>query len=285
MRPVEVEVWARRAIETLRDNGPEDSRVEAKEDWPVDPNKAARQIAAHCNAARGDTVLWVLGITKDGLVRPVDHRDTAPWWQQVVAEMDGTSPRLTTVVVPLEDGVVVALAFEPTDAPYVVRNAVHGQPGGGAVALEVPWREGMTTRTARRGELLSVLLPKQSLPQLEVTSSTAQVTKEKDGFSLNLSMTLYATLPMGSTLVFPAYRATCEFEFSDIRLRLDCQPTLAGRKYSRFGGGGLVQTQDTRLHTVHDGDGQLILEGPGFFRLVARTAIEPGARVGPHGDP
>jgi hypothetical protein len=42
--------------------------------------------------------------------------------------------------------------FEVTRRPYVVRNPQ----AGAAVSLEVPWREGNATRSARRSELLTV---------------------------------------------------------------------------------------------------------------------------------
>ncbi|WP_433678044.1 transposase [Nocardia sp. CA-119907] len=46
----------------------EDDSVECKAQWPGDPAKAARRIAAISNAARGDDVIWIVGLDEDGQV-------------------------------------------------------------------------------------------------------------------------------------------------------------------------------------------------------------------------
>src|SRR6266498_182530 len=42
----------------------EDFRVECKGTWPS-AAKAARQIAGHANAARGEPILWIIGLDED----------------------------------------------------------------------------------------------------------------------------------------------------------------------------------------------------------------------------
>jgi hypothetical protein len=65
MNPTQIETWALRVIERVEARQPnEDSRVELKREWPAQPNRAARQIAGHVNAARGEPVLWLIGLNR-----------------------------------------------------------------------------------------------------------------------------------------------------------------------------------------------------------------------------
>lgn len=65
MRPVEIESWALSVIQQVESRQPnEDARVEMKTNW-IEHFKAARQIAGHANAARGDPILWLIGVDQD----------------------------------------------------------------------------------------------------------------------------------------------------------------------------------------------------------------------------
>lgn len=61
MRIQQVEEKVLNAVETVLAGGSvEDSRIECKSDWPsVDK---VRQLAGHANAARGETIIWIIGI-------------------------------------------------------------------------------------------------------------------------------------------------------------------------------------------------------------------------------
>lgn len=69
MRMNDIENWALKIIDRVQSSQPvEDSRVELKAQWPVELNKAARQIAGHANAAHGESILWLIGIDeKEGV--------------------------------------------------------------------------------------------------------------------------------------------------------------------------------------------------------------------------
>lgn len=68
-------------------------------------------------------------------------------------------------------GSVLAIQFETEAAPFVVKNAAYGKSGGGSVELEVPWREGTGTRTARRIDLIRMLERRGNPPDVEVLSA------------------------------------------------------------------------------------------------------------------
>jgi hypothetical protein len=168
MRKHELENWALSVLERVAAGHPiEDSRVELKAEW-VAPAKVARQIAGHANAARGDPILWLVGVDQKNGVTGASIMELANWHAAVKTQFDGLAPTLVDLNVPWDKVTVVALYFETDRAPFVVKNPAHGQPGGGPVALEVPWRENTSTRSASRAELLRLLSPLQRLPSMEV---------------------------------------------------------------------------------------------------------------------
>src|ERR1044072_7659881 len=166
MKSHEIESWAWRVIEQVRNGRPsEDSRVELKGEWPTSAQKAARRIAGHANAARGEPILWLIGVDENEGVRGVCNFEVSDWYSQVKAQFEGgVAPQLIILNINVEGQVVVALLFSTDRPPYVVKNAAYGSPGGGPVTLETPWRDGTYTRTAGRAELLHILTPMQALP-------------------------------------------------------------------------------------------------------------------------
>jgi hypothetical protein len=161
----QIEAWALDVIERV-DSGAsvEDSRVELKAEWP-EPQKAARRIAGHANAARGAEILWLIGVDEDRGVVGAEANEFAAWFPQVEAGFDGLAPAHTELHVPTTGQTVVAMLFETERAPFVVKNPAYGRTGGGSVELEVPWRDGTRIRSARRSELVRLLSPLAEQPK------------------------------------------------------------------------------------------------------------------------
>lgn len=66
MNSREIESWSLRVIERVVANHPhEDFLVELKRNWLTDPNRTARRIAGHANAARGEPILWLVGVDQN----------------------------------------------------------------------------------------------------------------------------------------------------------------------------------------------------------------------------
>jgi hypothetical protein len=245
--------------------------VELKRDWPTDYNKAARRIAGHCNASAGDAILWIIGVDETGNVLGAGIQDLATWWPRVKSEFNGDTPIVRDQVVNIEGTNIVSLYVETDRAPFVVRNPAYGQPNGGPVNWEVPWRDATSVRSATRADLLRLLLPRQSLPFLEIVDGTAQLQAERDGnTAFSATITIYAVLPVGSAVVLPNHQASAIARFPGARRSVELDVVLAAKKTS-FAGYFLrpyePPSDDGLLHTVHQGDGQVILDGPGFFRL------------------
>jgi hypothetical protein len=158
MRQAEIEFWALGVIAAITEGRRvEDSRVELKAQWP-DPIKAARRIAGHANAARGEEFLWLLGVDEEKGVVGVNPDDLANWWAATAAYFDGPVPAMTPVTIYQGSTIVLALQIDSVSAPFVVRNPVFGTAGGGPVEFEVPWREMTSTRSARHSDLIRLLV-------------------------------------------------------------------------------------------------------------------------------
>lgn len=160
------------AVDAVHKGGQsEDDRIEFKREWPQ-PEKA-RQLAAAANQAHGDHIIYVIGVDEsDGSIRPVDAADAATWWAQMESRFDEIAPDLALHInVHVSTGEqVVALLFRTDRAPYVVK--VHN---GGAVEREVPIRSGTRTRSAKRHELIRLLYPAASVPQLAIVTGDLSV--------------------------------------------------------------------------------------------------------------
>ncbi len=166
MTSQELEVWTRKIVDTvLSGQVTEDSQIEFKSEW-IEPDRAARRLAAHANAAGGSPILWIIGVDEIGC----SLTDPAPiersnWITGIGSLFDGYPPTLLRDVnLIIQEKSVVALYFETEHgAPYVVKHAT----GGSYPERVVPWREGTRTRAARRHELLRILVPKRSLADLK----------------------------------------------------------------------------------------------------------------------
>jgi hypothetical protein len=60
-----LEAWAQEVVEKVAKKSlVEDDFIEFKRTW-IKPHKAARRIAAHANVARGQDILWLIGVDPD----------------------------------------------------------------------------------------------------------------------------------------------------------------------------------------------------------------------------
>jgi len=175
MKAIQIEMWARRVIENLQAGKPnEDSLVELKREWPTDHVKAARLIAAHANTARGEPILWLIGVDqRTGEICDVDQLELSTWYEKVKSAFDDQhAPTVRDLNINYNGHTFVALLFDTERFPFVVK-VRDGY-------LDVPWREGTLTRSAKRSELLKLLLPLQYLPQVEILSGEIKIQFGKD---------------------------------------------------------------------------------------------------------
>lgn len=157
MKPQEIELWARDIVDSVLSGQPvEDSRIELKAQW-IEPEKAAPRLGGHANAARGENILWLIGVDeRNNSLTNVDMTEKGNWYKSVEKCFDGFAPRLLSDVnIKINGNTIVALYFDTAiEAPFVVKNSKGGFP-----EYIVPWREGTDLRAAKRENLLRLLIP------------------------------------------------------------------------------------------------------------------------------
>ncbi len=211
MKSLELESWALRILERIENHQPiEDSRVELKSMWPDDFPKTARQLAGHANAARGEPLLWLVGADEEKGIVGANAQELSDWCAKVQAPFESLYPALeTTLNVPHKDKTVVTLCFDTSRFPYVVRNPCFGKPDGGPVKFEVPWREGNSTRSAVRSDLVLMLSPLIRLPKVEILEGTIhRFAPNATGIKpyLLVSLKVYVAYRDDVPLTFPFHR-------------------------------------------------------------------------------
>lgn len=205
MRKQELEVLILDIAESI-DSGSlvEDQTIELKSVFPDNEKKAARQIAGLANAARSEGVTWIVGMDEVRGVIGVDKTEIADWWPAVKKHFSSACPSLETVAVKkLKGKTVLGLHFRTLEIPYLVNNPNGGQ----VISREIPWREGNSTRTAKRDDVLRMLVPRVKAPQLEVLSMTVTFTSNLSvrEFAIHSEVYLYSSTE--TTVTIPYHRS------------------------------------------------------------------------------
>ncbi|MEH2096888.1 hypothetical protein [Nostoc sp.] len=276
MNSRQIESWALRIIDCVKSGQPnEDFLVELKRDWIAPEAKAARRIAGHANAARGENILWLIGVDEKQGVIGVNAADLASWYPTVESFFNELAPRMIPLNIPVDRKTVVALLFETDRAPFLVKNPAYGSQGGGAVELEVPWRENTSIRTAQRSDIIRLLTPLELLPEVEILDSTLTATIEGRNSvgnhipdELRLSLELYVVPKNSNQIVIPFHRCQVWFEIPGIPTAIsDCVQLYPAK--STYGLGGM-RTQAGCL-TIESTLHEIIIGGPGRISLEAAT--------------
>lgn len=271
MKATDLEHKVRRIISAVKTGQPvEDTLIELKSEWSKDSHRAARRIAAHANAAHGESITWVFGVDEKGkIVTGVDEIEMANWVQSVGKHFDGLAPALITHTnIRIEDKTIVALHFETSrSAPFVIKNGQN---------LEVPWREGTLTRSAKREELLSILLPIVKTPNIEIRSAelnfgvrrgshiTSLGGHSEESHAWTIKATLYIEPKRPETIFIPHKNCRARFEVSDYPAQWEIPVTFkpAGESLT-------VRCSATEL--VVDGPGSIVLESEAILPPTPET--------------
>lgn len=207
IRPPELEAKVLDIVDrVIRRQPVEDSLVELKTAW-IEPQKAARRIAGHANAAHGQPIIWIVGVDENGgRVVGAAKTDLANWYPAVSSRFDEVAPDLLLdLSISYEEQTIVALLFDTSRVPYVVK-----VPNGQNVHREVPWRTGTGIDSARRQDLLRLLSPLQKYPKVEIVETMLELFDPKTlgtSDSSGLLVVRILIAPQGSEpLVFPLYK-------------------------------------------------------------------------------
>lgn len=269
MRPHEIETWALNIIDRVEAKHPiEDFRVELKAEW-IEPERAARRIAGHANAARGAPILWLIGVDEERGVVGAEHEELASWYPKVKSQFNGLAPVLTDMNIPTHDGkTVVALLFETDRAPFVVKNVAYGRRDAGPVRFEVPWRENTSIRTATRADLIRLLSPLQALPVFEVLEGllTAEYERRRSTNELHwqLELKLYVEPMSDDRIVIPFHRCSGSLEIPRFVPRRTFDSIILGPKSTSF-----RQSRPDHSKTIDITPTEILIDGPGMVLLNA----------------
>jgi len=271
-KPSEIEAWVLRIIDQQKHNQPcEDSLVEMKSEW-LEPKRVARLLAAHANAARGEDILWIIGIDESKGVVGADDKELADWLPAVKACFDGVFPEVVDLNVPVDEKTVVALLFSTDRAPFVVKNITYGRPGSGPVELEVPWREGCSTRSARREDLIRLLVPITRQPSLEVLGATLTIDEPSRASNPSLcnwdmNIKLYIAPSDQNRIVIPCHKCQISITVDQEQVVVNKGISLSPPVYYRRG----LQSHVDSI-TIGSTKSEAIIDGPG--RLNVRANLQ-----------
>lgn len=279
MNQAQIEAWTLAVLDDLQAGRHiEDARVELKARWPDDKARAARRIAGHANAARGESILWVIGADEKAGIVGAQQTDVAQWYDQIAKCFDGFPPPLTELVVRFGATSVVALHFDTSRAPFVVTN-----PSGGPIALEVPWREGTKVRSARREDLVRLLVPTQRAPVIDVLGGVAQGSFVTDLIrsnilNLGIELELYIVPMSADRVVIPFHYCQVDVAVSEGAVHFDraeissLAPPM--RLRSTVLGSVAFGPPDSELDsvTIAATSSEIVVDGPG--RVVLRASVD-----------
>ena len=262
MRPTQVEAWALSVVDNVLKGHPiEDSRVEAKANWPMDSNQAARRIAGHANAAAGEPILWLIGVDERGRsVTGADKKEMANWFPSVESQFNNQlAPSvICDLNVHYDDKTLVALLFETSRAPYVVKNQMFGKQDGGSVSLEVPWRHGTSIRSATRSDLIRLLLPLEQLPHVKTLGLHLRANiADTDALGWCLDMKIYIVSRTKGKIVFPFHSCSASVDIGGNPRHVEFNKVLL-EPFPRA-----VPGQSGSL-TVHGSPTEIIVDGAGM---------------------
>lgn len=253
MKHHQIEAWSLKIIEQVEAHQPvEDSRVELKSEW-IEAVKASKQIAGHANAARGESILWLIGVDQKKGVIGAEYTELANWYPQVQAKFDGLAPGLTDVNIMVKNKTIVALLFETIHFPFVIKN------NGGEFTHAVYWREGTRLRIANRNELIQLLSPVQKLPNIEIyeagISLEMDVPLRLSHWPATMNIEIYLLPRTENTIIIPLYRCVGYIEFLNNKIPLN-----------------LDFRSDTNSKSIMKTSSEIIIYNPG--KLTIRSLIE-----------
>lgn len=180
----------------------DDARFELKSKWPPPNADTARRVAAHANSARGDDIIWVIGVDeKARKVTGAEASDPAQWEDQLRNHFANRwAPSVRPQVIPWGNTNVVALIFGTIGAPFLVRFGEN---------TEVPWRGSTRVRSATRFELLEMLTPLVRAPEVEILDGRlgqSRSPSEITPIRIRLALILYLAAHDDHDVVLPLHR-------------------------------------------------------------------------------
>jgi hypothetical protein len=193
--------------------------------------------------------------------------------------VDAHTPVFRTFQILVGDHTCYALAFDSEEVPFLIKNPSKGTQSTEVIEFEVPWREGTMVRSARRGELLSILYRRGPLPDFELLSAIYGVESQKSVNEVKATGTIrleiYIVPRSDDPVVLPLRRISWSIDHpkaSDITLgghNSYLQPELRailGQIGSTSHNRVVVQASENRKSRVRSSE--IILFGPELLNIT-----------------
>jgi hypothetical protein len=289
--------WATRILQTAKSGQHnEDSLVELKSVWPESPINTARRLAGFANSARGQEILLLIGVNEHAkTIVGAEQGYLNDWWPQIKRQFEnGHAPELDRdLVVSFEGTNVVALLFQTNQPPYLVKvtRPVETIPKeykkdySTLPKFEVPWREGTSTRTAMREDLLKLLRPLTAIPDFVVRTAKLSA----DNGTAILELGCYVSPQNDKTLTIPFHSCDGWYHSADSDDRVEFKKiTLAPPKHVDPVSMGDVIIANTvnASKTIDATPTELLINGPGQIIVTARGPLgridDPRAGINIH---
>jgi hypothetical protein len=258
----EIELYVNSIYKKIIDKEPlEDSFLELKREF-IKPPQAARRIAGHANSSHNSPILWVIGLDeKEGLIG-LNRTDFEEWWQKTKSCFDEIYPSIIVHLnIPIEGKTVSAIYFDTNRSPYVVKNSEQKP-----FDRDVPIREGTTTRSATRIDLLNILVPRNIKPEFEFISGDFYVRNDSNN-NIDLGLTIHAYIKSSfeSPINIPFYKSkariiepSSNLDFDFITLKPPNGLSDKYRGFRKYNTPFLINTQE-----------ELVVNGSGHIEIEA----------------
>ena len=272
MTPLQLELRTIQiADQVLKKQPVEDTLIELKSEWPKETYEAARQLAGHANAARGEPIIWIIGLhDKSRQVTGADDQELSQWYAQMKSHHEaGRAPdMLMQRTVPYQGKTLVAMLFDTQSPPYLVKNPEFGRTKGVRISLEMPWREATAARSATREDILRLLAPLELLPECQVLDIVAtHGRRHGSNLDFHLEITVYLIPRSERRVVIPVQQCEGELDFGEVTVELHVEHMRSATSLHS-------QEERRRRSLIFEEPNSLVVEGPGvalFYVSAARS--------------
>lgn len=206
----QIDAWVYRLIDRIRNDQPhEDQFAEFKAEWPQPDGDTARLIAAHANASRGEPILWIIGLHKTRGVVGAQDSEFSNWYAGLSKHFDADPPYPAYHHnVHVDDKTVVAILFDTSRVPFVVKNPNFNQPGTrDKISFEVPYRSATSTHSAKREHLIRLLAPSAALPECDLRYCTLSQNVDS---RVDAHIQIFVAAADNRPVIFPHHRCLVE---------------------------------------------------------------------------
>lgn len=172
------------------------------------------------------------------------------------------------IAVGRESKVLHALLFETDRAPYTVY--VPGPDGNPTDRLEVPYRVAAGTRSARREDLLRILVPKAAQPSLEILKCNIVDRLARLEKALAVEVVMYCTPGSAAVVALPAHKLQAELFSNGSPLAVRAEDISVSTSGLKGPTEVLISAPSSLYLWLHFRGEHLTLDGVSQLKLVFR---------------